>query len=321
MQLKIEVLKALEEARGQDVSGQELALRFGVSRNAIWKVVRSLKEEGYAIEAGQNRGYRLTAECDLLSAVAVGGAITRRVKGLSLYVHREIDSTNDEAKRLIAAGKDGPTLILAEGQTNGRGRQGKHFYSPEKTGLYMTLAFPSKLPLEAAVSVTTAAAVAVFRAIRDETGIETEIKWVNDLYLRGKKIAGILTEAISDFEAGCVRHLIIGIGINVRTADFPAELAGVAGALGDGRIDRNRLAARVTDRLFEALADLGSGAHLDTYRRHSMVIGREIEYLRNGKTTVADALDIDEDGWLVVRHKDGTRGLLNSGEITVRTRT
>ncbi len=321
MQLKIEVLKALEESRGQDISGQALAARFGVSRNAVWKVVRSLKEEGYQIEAGQNRGYRLAPDNNMLSAVAIGGAITHRIKGLALYVHREIDSTNNEAKRLIADGKTGPALILAESQTSGRGRQGKSFYSPEKTGLYMTFAFPSKLPLEAAVSVTTAAAVAVFRAIRDVTGIETEIKWVNDLYLHGKKVCGILTEAISDFEAGCVESLIIGVGVNISTAEFPAELRAVAGALSSGGIDRNRLAARITDRLLECLGELGSGAHLDTYRRHSMVIGREIIYIRDGVTTVADALDIDEDGWLVIRHKDGTRALLNSGEITVRTNT
>ena len=321
MQLKLEVLKLLEASRGQDLSGQTLAERFGVSRNAIWKVIRSLKEEGYVIEAGQNRGYRLSAENDVLSAVAVAGAIEHRIKGLSLYVHREIDSTNDEAKRLIAEGKTGPLLILAETQTSGRGRQGKSFYSPEKSGMYMTFAFPSKLPLDAAVSATTAAAVAVFLAIRDLTGIETEIKWVNDLYHRGKKVCGILTEAISNFELGQVQHLIVGIGINVKTTNFPEELAAIAGTLGADNLHRNALAARIVDRLLECLGGTGSGAHLALYRAHSMVIGREIEYTRDGVTQVGDALDIDEDGWLIVRNKDGKRVLLNSGEITVRTRT
>ena len=320
MQLKIEILKALEAARGKDLSGEALARRFGVSRNAIWKAVRSLSEEGYHIEAGKNRGYRLSEDNDVLSAVAIAGAIESRIKGLSIFVHREIDSTNDEAKRKIAEGKEGVLLIAADAQTAGRGRQGKSFFSPAGAGIYMTFAFPSRLPLTAAVSVTTAAAVAAFRAIRDVTGIECDIKWVNDLYLGGKKVAGILTEAISDFEAGEVRHLIVGLGINLYPTDLPASLVDIAAPLGAGKVDRNRLVARVVDRLLECLSGLGSGAHLDTYRRHSMVIGREITYLRNGVTTAARAIDVDEDGWLVIEHADGTRDVLNSGEITVRTK-
>ena len=319
MQLKIEILKALESARGEDISGQDLATRFGVSRNAVWKAVKSLTREGYQISAVKNRGYRLCEGDDMLSAVAIAHAIEHRIKGLSIYVHREIDSTNNEAKRQIAEGKTGTALIVTESQTAGRGRQGKSFFSPAGAGIYMTLALPTRLPLTAAVSVTTAAAVAAFRAIRDETGVTCDIKWVNDLYLNGKKVAGILTEAISDFEAGEVRHLIIGIGINLYPADYPDEIANIATPLGKERVNRNRLIARLVDRLFECLSQLGSGAHLDTYRRHSMVIGREITYLRDGVTTAARAIDIDEDGWLVVEHPDGTRDLLNSGEITVRT--
>lgn len=320
MQLKIEILKALEGARGEDISGEVLATRFGVSRNAVWKAVKSLTAEGYEISAVKNRGYRLSPDNDILSAVAIANAIKHRIKGLSIYVHREIDSTNSEAKRAIADGKEGISLIVAESQTAGRGRQGKSFFSPKGAGLYMTLAFPSRLPLTAAVSVTTAAAVGVYRAVRDETGVETAIKWVNDLYLDGKKVAGILTEAISDFEAGEVRHLIVGVGINLYPCDYPAEIADIATHLNAGKIDRNRLVAAIVDRLLECLSGLESGAHLDTYRRHSMVIGRDITYLRGGITTEARAIDIDEDGWLVVEHKDGTRDVLNSGEITVRTK-
>ena len=319
MQLKIEILKVLEAERGKDVSGQALAERFGVSRNAVWKAVKSLIAEGYEISAGKNRGYALSEDNDVLSAVAIAHAIGHRIKGLSIYVHREIDSTNDEAKRNIAAGREGISLIVAESQTAGRGRQGKTFHSPSGAGIYMTLAFPSRLPLTAAVSVTTAAAVAVFRAVRDETGVECDIKWVNDLYLGGKKVAGILTEAISDFEAGEVRHLIVGVGINLYPVAYPAEIADIAAPLNVGKVNRNRLVAAIVDRLLECLSGLERGAHLDTYRRHSMVIGRNITYLRGGVTTAARAVDIDEDGWLVVEHEDGTRDVLNSGEITVRT--
>ena len=160
MQLKIEVLKVLEEQRGVAISGQQLARRFGVSRNAVWKAVRALQAEGYKILAGQNKGYRLSDENDMLSAVGIADAIEHRVKGMAVYLHRSIDSTNNEAKRLIADGKEGTALIVAEGQSAGRGRLGRTFFSPELTGIYMTFSFPASMQLSDAVGVTTAAAVA-----------------------------------------------------------------------------------------------------------------------------------------------------------------
>lgn len=320
MNLKIEILKMLETHRDTDISGQALAERFGVSRNAVWKAVNALKAEGYKICAGQNRGYRLADENDMLSAVGIADAIRHRTKGMSVYVHREIDSTNDEAKRLLADGKTGPALIVAEGQSAGRGRQGKQFYSPEREGIYMTFSFPSALPLASAVSLTTASAVAVYLAIRDLTGIETDIKWVNDIYLGGRKICGILTEAISDFEAGCARHILIGIGLNYTTEEFPAELRDTAAALHPAGIPRNLMVARIVDRLFDVIGNLGDERYLDIYRSRSMVIGRDVTYYYNGEAYDARAVDIDEDGGLIVEDARGNRTVLNSGEVTLRPR-
>lgn len=320
MQLKLEVLKMLESHRDVDISGQQLAEYFGVSRNAIWKAINALKAEGYRIRAGQNRGYRLADNNDMLSAVGIADAIKHRTKGLAVYLHRTIDSTNDEAKRLLAEGKTGPALIVAEEQTAGRGRQGKTFYSPEHEGIYMTFSFPTALPLTSAVSVTTAAAVAVFLAIRDLTGIETEIKWVNDIYLNGKKICGILTEAISDLESGRAAHIILGIGLNFSNTEFPAELQGIAGSLNPTGVIRNQMVARILDRLLDVVSNLGDDGYLAIYREHSMVIGREIEYIRDGDRFTARAVDIDEDGALIVEDTRGERTTLSSGEITVRTR-
>ncbi|MBO5052380.1 MAG: biotin--[acetyl-CoA-carboxylase] ligase [Clostridia bacterium] len=318
MQLKIEVLKILEEERGRDISGQALAERFGVSRNAVWKAVKALQAEGYKILAGQNKGYRLSDENDMLSAVGIADAIEHRVKGMSVYLHRTIDSTNNEAKRLIADGKTGTALIVAEGQTAGRGRRGREFFSPALTGIYMTFSFPSSMPLTDAVGITTATAVAVFLAIKDLTGVETEIKWVNDIYLHGKKICGILTEAISDFESGCVQHIIVGVGMNYQTADFPRELKGIAGSLSPVGVNRNRMIARIVDRLLDILN--GDVDYLAIYRQHSLVLGKEIVYERDGVKHEARALDIDEEGGLVVAHADGSKTTLTSGEISLRLR-
>lgn len=320
MELKIEILKALESNRGKDVSGQALAEKLGVSRNAIWKAVNAMKREGYQIFAGQNRGYRLAEGNDMISAVGIAESIRHRTKGLAIYTHKEIDSTNNEAKRLIADGRNGMALIVSEGQTAGRGRQGKTFYSPAQTGIYMTFSFPTTLQMTDAVTVTSATAVAVFRAIRELTGIETEIKWVNDIYLGGKKICGILTEAISDFESGRVQNIIIGIGLNYRTTEFEGDLQYTAASLNPTGVNRNMMIARILDCLIDAMQNLGADEYMDLYRKHSMVIGHDVEYTVNGERYTGRAVDIDEDGGLVVLHSNGEKEVLRSGEITLRTR-
>ena len=318
MKLKIALLRLLEENRDRDLSGEWLAKQSGVSRNAVWKAIKALQADGYRISAGENRGYRLSPENDTLSAGGIADAICNPLKGLSLYLHRRIDSTNDEAKRLIASGEKGMALVVAEGQTAGRGRQGKSFYSPEQTGVYMTLSLPTSLAFSDAVSVTTATAIAVHSAIYKLTGIETKIKWVNDLYLNGKKVCGILTEAVSDLETGMVQHMIIGIGLNWSTMSFPSDLQEIATSLAAPRdISRNRMIAAVVDALFDTLKNDRS-ANLALYRRHSMVLGKEITYLKNGEGFHARAIDIDENGGLVVEHTDGSRITLQSGEISLR---
>lgn len=317
MKLRLELLKLLEENRDCDLSGEWIGKRLGVSRNAVWKSMKSLQEDGYRIEAVRNRGYRLAPDSDALSAVGIAGAIRHPIKGLAIYLHREIDSTNNEAKRRIAAGEGGVSLTVAEGQTAGRGRQGKSFYSPEGSGIYMTLAMPTDLPFADAAWVTTAAAVAVFSAIRDTCGIETQIKWVNDLYKDGKKVCGILTEAISDLETGRIHHLVIGIGLNWRTDAFPAELCEIATSLSPTGVSRNRMIGAIVDAVFDVFRQ-SNGDYLDLYRRHSMVLGKDITYIKNGEAHAAHALDIDENGGLLVEHPDGTRLTLQSGEISLR---
>ena len=244
-------------------------------------------------------------------------AIKEHLGEMPVYLYREIDSTSNEAKRRIAAGESGTFLTVAEGQTAGRGRQGKSFYSPEGTGIYMTLSVPVDLAPGDAFWVTGAVAVALFCAIRDTCGVEAEIKWVNDLYLRGKKIAGILTEAISDPETGRIRYLLIGVGINWQTTDFPEELCGVADSLFAVGVSRNRMIGEAALSISKTLAKQDT-SYLDLYRRHSMVLGKEVYYFQNGERFAARALDIDDNGGLVVEHEDGSRTTLQSGEITLR---
>lgn len=314
---KDDILRVLEENRGADVSGQKLALTLGISRNAVWKAIHKLQEDGHRIESATNRGYRLAQDSDVLLAQNVTAHLGDANKDLDVRVYPIVDSTNNEAKRLLAGGLDHAALLLAEEQTGGRGRMGRSFYSPKGTGLYMTLIVPLECQLSDAVHITTAASVAVVRAVEALTDKTLSIKWVNDIYLGDKKICGILTEAVSNFETGSAQSVIVGIGLNVSTTDFPADVSMRAASLFPLDVTRDRIAAAITDELLYACAHLDDRRYIVDYKAHSMVLGKAVTYTENGVTKEAVAVDIDDAGGLVVRDADGEH-TLRSGEITLR---
>lgn len=227
-------------------------------------------------------------------------------RGTDVYVFEQIDSTNNEAKRAAPAGT---AVFAADMQTAGRGRLGRSFYSPAGTGVYFTIA--THLPDGADMLLSTpAAAVAAMRAVRTVTGIQTGIKWVNDLYLGGKKVCGILTEA----RGNCV---YAGIGININTECFPDGLDRTAASLGRDGISRCCLIAEVTNEFLDICGRLPDKSFMEEYRSFSILIGKEISYVSDGIEQTAVAEDIDEDGGLVVRGRDGVR-VLRTGEVSVR---
>ncbi|MBQ9784975.1 MAG: biotin--[Clostridia bacterium] len=232
-----------------------------------------------------------------------------------LYVFDEIDSTNNEARRMAVDGFCGTALIAAAAQSAGRGRMGRSFYSPAQTGAYFSILYTPQTPLFDAVRITSAAAVATMRAIRALTGKQTQIKWVNDLYLDGKKVCGILAEAVS---VGSTSHVIVGIGVNLCTEDFPDAIASVAGALGTRRLSPEDLIARVYCELERYLRDPDDRTWLADYRAYSLVIGKDITWTDAGVTHAGRALAIDDNGALLVRGEDGTSHRLWTGEISVR---
>lgn len=230
---------------------------------------------------------------------------------MQVYVVEEVDSTNTWARRLLSEGKTEAALLAAEYQTAGRGRQGKSFYSPRGTGLYMTLLLPWNQSVDSPVQITVEASVAVCRALETLTGQPFQIKWVNDIYQHGKKVCGILAEAVTDWEQGVIRHLILGVGVNVRKTDVPEELQDIVGWL-DCPVDRNILAAEIANQM----ANPGCAAAY--YKAHSLVLGQNIRYLENGQWKDARAVDIDDEGGLVIRLESGEMHTLKSGEISVR---
>lgn len=237
----------------------------------------------------------------------------------TIIVMDEVDSTNLEIKRLARSGAKNGTVVIAEHQTSGRGRLGRSFFSPTGRGIYMSLLLKPSFEEERAVLVTTAVSVAVCRAIEKISGKQPLIKWVNDLYLNGKKICGILTEAIRDAKSGKIEYIVIGIGINCAKSEFPDDIKNIAGSIceKEEEISRNELIAEIIKEinLMGNLAD--SRDFIDEYKRRSLVIGKDIRIL--GKTErKATAIDIDANGGLVVKLSNGETKILSSGEISIR---
>ena len=225
MSTKLTLLEVLSENSGRYISGQELADVLGISRNSVWKAAAKLKQQGYNIESMSGTGYRLISASDILSEDYLRENITHPCR---IQVLEKVDSTNNAAKLINAC--EPPRIIVANEQTKGRGRLGRNFYSPPGTGLYMTIAFCPDFGLDKAMLVTTIAAVAVCRAIEQVTGLYPKIKWVNDIYLNGKKVSGMMTEAQSNFETGNIDKIILGIGVNCFPGSFPEELSDIATA-------------------------------------------------------------------------------------------
>ena len=258
---------------------------------------------------------KFTQNGAILNAEALRCALGKDGEGVALFVHEEIDSTNTEAKRLSAQGYTGRAIIAAERQSAGRGRMGRSFYSPERTGAYFSILYTPNGALGDAVRITSAASVAVMRAIRALTGKQTLIKWVNDLYLDSKKVCGILTEAVTS-TAGT--QIIVGIGINLSTSLFPQELEGVAGSLNSPDVTVCALIAEIFRELLPYLDDPEDRSWLADYRVFSCVLGREIIWTRGEERFCGIARDVDADGALLVTRSDGAEERLHTGEISIR---
>lgn len=238
-------------------------------------------------------------------------------KNVKVVCFDEIDSTSTFLKQQLNSGETSEMLAVAKKQTAGRGRNGKSFYSPENTGLYMSVLLHPNCRMADAVGVTTCVSVAVSRAIEKVTGKSVGIKWVNDLYVENKKVCGILCEAVNDYKQGITKSVIIGVGVNLSTADFPEDIKLTAGSLGVEPDCTAELCAEITNALFSL--DFGgiSETVLEEYRKKSIVIGKDISYFVNGQKFTARAISIDNSGGLVVE-RNGEIKTLNSGEITVR---
>ena len=339
------VLALLESKKGRFISGEEIASDLGISRTAVWKAVNNLKKDGYMIDSVTNRGYCLSHGSDILSEAVLRGYL-RDCPPLVLDVFDTVDSTNTVCLKRASDGDRRTYAAVAGGQTRGRGRRGRSFFSPDGTGLYMSILLrPSGLSADQAVKFTTIAAVAVSEAIEAVAGKTASIKWVNDIYVEGRKACGILTEASFNPEDGTLDYAVVGIGINVYEPQggFPEDIRDRAGALagpvngtctlGINRVlengGRNRIAAEIISRFFSYLDEGFAPAaasvtdpaprYAAEYRRRCFVIGMDVDVLKAGaEPQQAHVLGLDDECRLKVRYSDGTEETLSSGEISIQ---
>ncbi|MFI3250943.1 MAG: biotin--[acetyl-CoA-carboxylase] ligase, partial [Eubacteriales bacterium] len=277
-----EVLSLLRAQNGDYVSGERMSEVLGVSRSAVWKIIKGLREQGYDIHSVTNKGYTLVDHPNLLEKERLERMVAGGEIGSVLHCLDSIDSTNTQAKRLATEGAPHGTVVLAEEQTGGRGRFGRGFLSPKGTGIYVSaLLRPDATPTEMS-DFTAWVAVAVWRAIKDCCDAPVQIKWTNDLVLGGKKICGILTELGLESESNRLDYMIVGVGVNACQNGFPEDLAEIATSIvmetGE-EVDRTELAGGILASFEQLLGDFPQEKekYLALYRQNCITIGKPVQ--------------------------------------------
>ena len=324
--MKSEILKLLRESEGY-VSGQQISERFGVSRTAVWKVIRQLQEEGYQVEAVRNKGYHIVDSPDVMTKEELDSLIKTQWAGRNILYYDVTDSTNLRVKQAGDEGAPHGTLAVADRQTAGRGRRGRTWISPAGSSIYMSILLRPEITPDKASMLTLVMALSVAEGIGQcisHPGYPAlQIKWPNDVIINGKKVVGILTEMSSQIDY--INHVTVGVGINVNTTDFPEEIAQTATSLQiecGHSVKRAHLIAAVMERLeenYETFLKTGDLSGLiDRYSALLVNRDREVQILGAKETYRAHAIGIDRTGELIVRREDGTVEKIYAGEVSVR---
>ena len=320
--MKAEILALLRES-DKFVSGQELCNRFGVSRTAVWKVINQLKKEGYRIEAVQNKGYHMVSSPDLLSKYELESRLDTQWLGKEIVYKEVVGSTNAEVRKLAEDGAKDGLLVVADSQTQGKGRRGRIWESPKGTNLYFSMLLKPEFEPDKASMITLVAAYSVAKVIRETTGLDAKIKWPNDIVVGKKKVCGILTEM--SMERDYIHHVVVGIGINVNEEKFPEELEEMATSLKKEKgclVSRANLLSAIllqfeADYLkFLAMEDLSP--FLDEYNKILVNKGALVKVLDPKGEFSGIAGGIGADGRLIVFKENGQIEAVYAGEVSVR---
>ncbi len=320
LSLKQNVLNFLNN-KDEYISGQNIAAQFNVSRAAVWKAIQSLISDGYKIDAINNKGYKILNSNDVISLEGIIQQIKSQNK-LNFEYIREVDSTNNLMKERVKEGALEGHVIVASSQTKGKGRLGRSFYSPDGSGIYMSILLKPKFNAEEASMLTAAAAVAVSTAIDNLAKRESQIKWVNDIYIDNKKVCGILSEASYNMENHNLDYVIVGIGVNVYepTQGFPDDIKNIATQVftsPEGNM-RNKLIANICENFFDIYKNFETKAFVKKYQQKNMLYGKNVNIISPTGIKNAKALNIDDNCHLNVQYENGEIQSLSSGEVSVK---
>lgn len=332
MSTKEIVFDSLKNNLGNSVSGEELADLCKVSRAAIWKAINSLRQEGFKIDGTPKGGYVLSLDSQTFSKNLFDSYYEKSFpdsEKIDSLFFLEIDSTNNQAKKMLMdESKQNHlhgTILVAESQTKGRGRMDRNFISPSGSGLYISIIYsPKKMELQP-VWISVYTAVAICRVLKKIYKIDAKIKWVNDIYLDGKKICGILTEGFANFESGQIESAVIGFGLNIyENADLINSVKdNPVGAIfknqNQNHFNRSELAAELCGTVLKIFKEPNEKV-IDEYKSLSFLIGHNVEVrdLVKNINYEAEVVDINSQAHLVVKNCDGKIEELFSGEVSLK---
>lgn len=320
--MKAKILQALRETNGY-VSGQQLCEQFGVSRTAVWKAVNQLKEMGYEIDSVSNKGYCIRSTPDVLNKHELQSLKKTMWIGRQMECFEVIGSTNTVAMQMAEEGAPHGTLVVADRQDNGKGRHGRGWVMPAGIAIAMSVILkPEELQPAKAPMLTLVSALAVVRAIEEQTGLRAEIKWPNDIVMNGKKVCGILTEMSTQIDY--INHIVVGIGINVHNEQFPEELGDRATSLylesgrHQNRAELVEAVCEYFEQYYEIFMRKQDISELKSeYDSYLINVGREVRILDPKGAYVGRALGVTAFGELQVETPEGIRKV-DSGEVSVR---
>lgn len=319
--LRDKIIKIMLESESEFISGEEISKILGISRTAVWKHINNLKEQGYEIESINKKGYRLKEKpMDILTQQNISHLLNTDFIGQKIVHFDTIDSTNTYAKSVGYESENG-TVIISEEQTNGRGRVGRIWHSKKHEGIWMSIILkPEISPMEAPF-ITLIAGASVVNAL-SKLGIDSYIKWPNDLIINNRKICGILTELSAEIER--VNYIVVGIGINVKSMEFDDEISKVATSIyKEGyeitRVDIVKNILEEFEQLYkEYIYDDKKDNVLNICRDKSAVIGKYVYAIKGNQKDYVECIDINEEGNLLVRYENGNIREVISGEISIR---